>query len=749
LLSDTNRHTEAEPMMRRALAIDEKSFGLEHPNVARDLNNLALLMQATDRLAEAEMLYRRALAIFEKSYGPDHPNGAVALNTLAVSRAEGGDWAEAAALGQRAKQMLIGRQGDGSKDRAGIARAALASNALALRAHARAAYRAKVDNADSLEEGFELAQWALQSGAADALAQMSVRFAKGAGPLAPLVRERQDLLSRRQGEMRRLDTAVGTATAKAADDARTAVAELDGQLDAIDARLATEFKAYAELANPKPLTIASTQALLRSDEALVVFLDVPQFGKLPEESLAWLVTKETVRWRSIPLGTRALSDRVAALRCGLDRAAWDGEWASRCSNLIGIDVNNKTPKDTEPLPFDVARAHELYLALFGPIEDQIKGKHLLIVPSGPLTYLPFNVLVTAPPKVAIPTSLSGYRDVAWLGTRQPITVLPAVTSLQALRQRAKTSQAAKPYIAFGNPLLDGPDMQYAVRAELARSRQHCPKAPLPRTARLASLGMNAPNERRGDLMDVAEIREQVPLPETADELCAVARSLGVPASDIWLGARASEAEVKKLSDSGELSAYRILHFATHGALSGELKPGSEPGLILTPPREATSEDDGYLSASEIAGLKLDADWVILSACSTAAGGAEGAEALSGLARAFFYAGARSLLVSHWSVDSNATVKLITETLRTMADEKSIGRSEALRRSMLALIEKGAPQEAHPAYWAAFFVVGEGGPQLTVLTTSSVVSGPQSPTKPQRRPLKKLAPADWRKEVWRQ
>jgi CHAT domain-containing protein len=117
---------------------------------------------------------------------------------------------------------------------------------------------------------------------------------------------------------------------------------------------------------------------------------------------------------------------------------------------------------------------------------------------------------------------------------------------------------------------------------------------------------------------------------------------------------------------------------------------------------------GYLSASEIAGLKLDADWVNLSACNTAAGGAAGAEALSGLARSFFYAQARAILVSHWAVDSNATVKLVTTAVGELARDKRIGRAEALRRGMLALIEKGQPQEAHPAYWAPFVLVGEGG-----------------------------------------
>jgi CHAT domain-containing protein len=130
-------------------------------------------------------------------------------------------------------------------------------------------------------------------------------------------------------------------------------------------------------------------------------------------------------------------------------------------------------------------------------------------------------------------------------------------------------------------------------------------------------------------------------------------------------------------------------------------------LLLTPPDKASETDDGYLSASEIAGLKLDADWVILSACNTAAGDARGAEALSGLARALFYAGARSLLVSHWEVASEPTVKLITKAVDELKRNPKIGRAEALRRSMLAMIDTRKDYEAHPAFWAPFVLVGEG------------------------------------------
>jgi CHAT domain-containing protein len=161
------------------------------------------------------------------------------------------------------------------------------------------------------------------------------------------------------------------------------------------------------------------------------------------------------------------------------------------------------------------------------------------------------------------------------------------------------------------------------------------------------------------------------------------------------------------SQDGTLASYRVIHFATHGLVAGDLLGASEPGLLLTPPQTASDIDDGYLSASEVAALKLDADWVILSACNTAAGNTSDAEARSGLARAFFYAGARSLLVSHWSVNSDATVKLITKAVAELKSDPKIGRAEALRRAMLAMIDNGKEGEAHPAMWAPFVLVGEG------------------------------------------
>ena len=160
-----------------------------------------------------------------------------------------------------------------------------------------------------------------------------------------------------------------------------------------------------------------------------------------------------------------------------------------------------------------------------------------------------------------------------------------------------------------------------------------------------------------------------------------------------------------------LSGARVVHFATHGLIAGETESlaanRAEPSLLLTPPATASEADDGLLTASEISALKLNAEWVILSACNTAAGDTVGGDAFSGLARAFFYAGARALLVSHWYVNSDATVALITKTFKALERDPAIGRAEALRRAMSALIASGGGN-AHPANWAPFVVVGEGG-----------------------------------------
>jgi CHAT domain-containing protein len=174
---------------------------------------------------------------------------------------------------------------------------------------------------------------------------------------------------------------------------------------------------------------------------------------------------------------------------------------------------------------------------------------------------------------------------------------------------------------------------------------------------------------------------------------------------VKLGAEATVTIVR----ATPLEQYRVIDFATHGLVAGEVGGLSEPALVLSLPDKPTAEDDGLLTASRIAKLNLDADWAVLSACNTAAGDKPGAEGLSGLARAFFYAGARSLLVSYWPVESSAAVKLTTGAFAGLRKNPGIGRAEALRRSIQALIaDRSSAHNADPTAWAPFVLVGEGG-----------------------------------------
>jgi CHAT domain-containing protein len=220
----------------------------------------------------------------------------------------------------------------------------------------------------------------------------------------------------------------------------------------------------------------------------------------------------------------------------------------------------------------------------------------------------------------------------------------------------------------------------------------------------ASVKAEAPGLWPGSGIDRAQLGEQLPrLANSADEVRKVARNVGATEADLHFRTDASETAVK----ATDLSRYRIVYFATHGLVAGDVKHLDEPALALSLPERPTELDDGLLIASEISRLRLDADFVVLSACNTASGGRPGAPALSGLARAMFYAGGRSLLVSHWEVQSDAATRLTTDTFDALKANPQIGRAEALRRAMLSLMnDTSDPDNALPATWAPFQLIGE-------------------------------------------
>lgn len=200
------------------------------------------------------------------------------------------------------------------------------------------------------------------------------------------------------------------------------------------------------------------------------------------------------------------------------------------------------------------------------------------------------------------------------------------------------------------------------------------------------------------------------LPETRDEIIAIAKALKAdPVRDVLFGADATKPRLEKL----DLKDRRVVAFATHGLVPGEIPGLTQPALALSP----VGDDDGLLTFEDVMKLKLDADWVVLFACNTAAGDGAGAEALSGLGRAFFYSGTRSVLATHWAVETESARELVSSIFESNGADPKLPRAKALQQAMIGLMERGAQRSssgttrftyAHPAFWAPYALFGDGG-----------------------------------------
>jgi CHAT domain-containing protein/Tfp pilus assembly protein PilF len=652
------RPRDAEPLYRQAIAILEDRLGAEHLDIATALDNLGQLLLADDRPGDAEPLLRRALAIREAGLGAAHPDVAVVLNDLADAARRSGrlDVAHDAVRRAAAIQARWLAAQDGDAALRAQARRSVFVNQIDLLA--TLAGDTPEQKPDLVVESFIAGQHSRASRTAAAVGRMAARFAAGDDELAQQVRARQDAVRRWQAIDRQLVAALAQpAAARDAEAEATLRRDRDAAaaaIDALDRELAARFPAFATLTRPQPLALADAQRLLAADELLLAHVADA------EASYLWAVRRDRARLYRVPLAAAELSDRVRRLRRGLDPGA-------------GASLGS-----AKGFPADVA--HALYAALLGPAVDLLAGaRRLILVPDGALQSLPPAVLLTEP--APAPQRLADFAALPWLGTRYAVSVLPTVATLHALRGLAGRSRAPQPFVGFGDPLFG------ATSADR-------------RGPELAQLF------RQGVIADVSLLRRVPRLPETAGELKALAASLGADPGSVHLGAAATEDRVK----AAALSAYRVVAFATHGLMAGELPGVAEPALLLTPPEVGSRRDDGLLTAGEIAGLRLDADLVILSACNTAAtDGTPGAEGLSGLARAFFYAGSRALLVSHWPVLSDAAVAITTGMLRALATAPGRGRAEALRQALQAMLRSPQqPHFVHPAAWAPFVVVGEGG-----------------------------------------
>ena len=474
------------------------------------------------------------------------------------------------------------------------------------------------------------------------------------------------------------------------DDLNQQITERNQTIDLLRADIEKKYPEYADLVKGKVIKVNEVQSYLSPKEAVVSFL----LGN--QASYIQLVTRENISLVQIPMTMDQISEEIKNLRKGLE-------------------VQRGTVNE-----FDLASSNNLYKNIFGKLENELKDvDHLIVIPTGPLASIPFGILVSNP------VDKGNYVQANWLANRFAITHAPSLAAFYSKRSTDPIEVGSKPFLGFGNPVL-GPVTTQTSRVTQVKNIETNKNIKKVSTQKpedqkeITKIAPTAVEFCRTDGPIPAEILTAMPsLPDTALELQQIGKLVGKGKEEIYQGQQANESNLRNL----KLMDYRIIYFATHGLLPGELRCQSEPAIVLSPApsseKNKFKHSDGLIDASEISQLKLNADLVVLSACNTAGGnGKFGGEALSGLTEAFFFAGAQNMLVSHWSVPSSATMKLMTSMFANLGPKLENGTASSLQKAQQQMIKN--VDTSHPVFWGAFVLIGDGAePGVGVSKTDKI------------------------------
>ena len=675
----TGRKKAAEPLFVRTLQARERTLGPDHPDTLTSVNNLAGIYWATGQYEAAGSLLVRGLEGTERILGQDNPSTLLSLSNLGIFRADSAE-SLSTELPSSTLAFLADRLGQFSArfavEEPDVSALSNPTSQPFLAQRMAGAYRNFViagdiqgDEARFVSPAFTLSQAFAFSSAADALRASTAALTVDDPELRALMQSANEataeLEAAEAGLSRLLAQPVDEQNAGAIDYARARVNRALTALSAINDSLVEADVDLAELAIARTSTIEEVQAVLTPDEAVLFYSQAAE-GDLP---LAFVVTPTAAVAVPLQIEPGDLAAQVDAVRAGLDIDP-------------GSDYRLSTADLTDQV-FDMNAAKGLHDMIFEPLRPHLGGaRKLMVVADGPLQTIPLHVLVSQLPDERS-EGFARYRDATWLADEFAFARLPAVSSLVALRREETPRPAgSKQLLGFGDPVL-------ARYEELALTT--------------GAAGQNA----FGYFANASGATSVTNLPslrQTGVLLREVQATLRLTDDDIYLGPEAVETALTALSRSNELRNYRSIAFATHALINDEIEGLDEPAIVLTP----VDGDDGLLRASDIVQLGLDADLVILAACNTAADdGSPGSEALSGLAKAFFYAGARSLLVSNWPAEATATAEMIPDIVRGV-EQDGLSRSEALQRAMNTLRDENRFDfYAHPALWAPYMVVADG------------------------------------------
>jgi len=649
---------QADEAYRKQLdAASQSRIGLMSPGLA-----IALLQ--TQRADQAYTRFKPVFDLHATNMGEDHPQVAQERGILAMALMAQGKRDEALPLFAKATPVLLSPAAQESEGQDQSLRTL--TRRLVLETHLDALAE-QADAPGAADTAFRIADALHLGKTQQALSQSAARAATQQADLAALIRQDQDRKAEKlglYGQLLRLsELPREQQLPKVMDDMRARIAQIDKERQGFGATLQKRFPAYANLIQPKAPSLDETRAALKDKEALINVFSTDR------ATYVWAVSRNApTAFARVAQSRDAIARSVATLRRALD----PGE----------ADLARGIPA------FDVNLAHRLYTDLLQPVSAAWKGANsLLVVSNGALGQLPLGLLPTAPSTVAkAGDSYAAYKDVPWLIKDVAITQLPSANALVTLRSLPAGNANRKAFVGFGDPDFTVQSTQVAAATSTAS-------------------GLRRVTATRSSTQAWMPYSDLSPLPDTRDEILALAEVLKAdPKRDVFLGRDASKAKVL----STPLNQSKVVAFATHGLLPGEFPGVDQPSLAMSNPGQG---QHGLLTLDDILGLKLDADWVVLSACNTAAGDGNGAEAVSGLGRGFFYAGTRALLATHWPVESVSARLLVTETFEQQAREVGMSRAQALRASMLKLMAQQSSDGfsyAHPLFWAPYALFGDGG-----------------------------------------
>jgi CHAT domain-containing protein/Flp pilus assembly protein TadD len=326
----------------------------------------------------------------------------------------------------------------------------------------------------------------------------------------------------------------------------------------------------------------------------------------------------------------------------------------------------KTLQKPEPVWETTEAAHSHYIKAARNLYAQVlqtsesvwrEKKQIIIAADGPLNYLPFETLLTS----KVETAKIDFSKLPYFALNHEVQYVPSISAFSAILQNVAASheKPERDWIAFADPL--GKDLN-------------------------AQKGTGNPVVRKWNSSLTA-------LPYARAEVDAISKMYPKEKTSILFGKDASESNAKTMN----LESFDTIHFASHGLIDEE-----RPQLSSVVLNAGSPQEDGYLTMREVFDLKLNADLVVLSACKTGLGKKIRGEGVSSLARAFFCAGAASVLVSLWNVNDHSTSEFMTDFYRNRLERK-MTKTEALKEARVKMIHSS--KYSHPYYWSPFILIG--------------------------------------------